>query len=114
MNNDLISRSALRKTFENACIYGLPMNELYGAILKIIDNAPSVFDDKAYSEGYMQGTLDSEHAHERPHFNRGELEKALNYWYEHLECHNEEQNEAAWCAINAIRYCIENSSAYQE
>ena len=38
----LINADALKKTFENACIYGLPMNELYGAILKIIDNAPTV------------------------------------------------------------------------
>ena len=46
MNNDLISREALKKTFENACIYGLPMNELYGVILKIIDNAPTVKVDE--------------------------------------------------------------------
>lgn len=31
----------------------------------IIDNAPTVFDDKAYSDGYTQGTCDCEHAHER-------------------------------------------------
>ena len=50
---DIISREALKKTFENACIYGLPMNELYGAILKIIDNAPSV---ETYSEEDMCDT----------------------------------------------------------
>lgn len=33
--------------------------------LPIIDNAPTVFDDKAYSDGYTQGTCDCEHAHER-------------------------------------------------
>ena len=110
--SDLISRVALKKTFENACIYGLPMNELYGAILKIIDNAPAVTppEIQAIMSDYLVYTCEQE----RPQFNRGELEKALNYWYEHLEWHNEEQNEAAWCAINAIRYCIENSSAYQE
>ena len=68
MTNDLISRSALKKTFENACIYGLPMNELYGAILKIIDNAPAVDtsdakyleerDADAYETGYLQGHVD--------------------------------------------------------
>lgn len=46
-------------------------------------------------------------------FNREELEKALTYWYEHLEVGNEEQNRAAWCAINTIKYCIEHDSGYQ-
>ena len=58
MNNDLISREALKKTFENACIYGLPMNKLYGAILKIIDSAPAVeypFYAEAYQTGYEEG-----------------------------------------------------------
>jgi hypothetical protein len=35
-------------------------------IFELIDNAPTVFDDKAYSDGYAQGTCDCEHAHERP------------------------------------------------
>lgn len=110
----LIDADALKKTFENACIYGLPMNELYGAILKIIDNAHTVSATAIATIGYEAAKKKYESKQERPHFNRGELEKALNYWYEHLERHNEEQNEAAWCAINAIKYCIENSSAYQE
>jgi hypothetical protein len=51
---------------------------------------------------------------EIPTFNRKELEKARDYWYSHLEVGNEEQNEAAWAAINAIKYCIEHSSGYQK
>ena len=78
-----------------------------------IDNAPTV-DLPNYGGQVVPDVLQGWKYEERPHFNRGELEKALNYWYEHLERNNEEQNEAAWCAINAIRYCIENSSAYQE
>lgn len=35
-------------------------------VIAIISNAPTVFDDKAYSDGYAQGTCDCEHAHERP------------------------------------------------
>lgn len=48
-----------------------------------------------------------------PTFNREELEKALDYWYEHLEVGNEEQNRVVWCAINTIKYCIEHDSGYQ-
>lgn len=62
---------------------------------KLIDNAPTVEP-------------------ERPMFNRAELEKALDYWYNNQEVGNEEQNEMVWCAINAIKYCIEHSSDYQE
>ena len=54
----LIDANALKKTFENACIYGLPMNKLYGAILKIIDNAPTVESD--YEWGYSEGVHDTE------------------------------------------------------
>ena len=76
-------------------------------------------DDKIPAESE---TADAIHAevyfniggfNKRPMFNRGELEKALEYWYAHLKKGDEEQNVAAWCAINAIKYCIENSSAYQ-
>ena len=48
------------------------------------------------------------------YFNREELKTALKYWYEHLEVNNQEQNEAAWCAINAIRYCIAYDSEYSD
>lgn len=48
------------------------------------------------------------------YFNREELKTALIYWYEHLEVNNQEQNEAAWCAINAIKYCIEHDSDYPD
>lgn len=76
-------------------------------------------DDKIPAESE---TADALHAevyfniggfNKRPMFNRSELEKALDYWYAHLKKRDEEQNKAAWCAINAIKYCIENSSAYQ-
>ena len=72
---DLISRSALKKTFENACIYGLPLNELYGAILKIINSAPTVEpnevymtgeDYNLYMEGYKSGLSDGRKDAERP------------------------------------------------
>ena len=98
MNNDLISRKALKDKIQEIVETEMPIDEKWAMglrhSLKLIDNAPAV--------------------EERPRFNRGELEKALNYWYEHFEHNNKEQNEAAWCAINTIRYCIENSSAYQE
>ena len=48
-----------------------------------------------------------------PTFNRDELKKALDYWYTHLEAHNNEQNNAAWAAINAIKYCITYDSGDQ-
>ena len=53
-------------------------------------------------------------AHYSPTFNRKELKEALDYWYEHFEVNNEEQNRAVWCAINTINYCIEHDSGYQE
>ena len=62
----------------------------------------------------LQGWRYEETPQEIPTFNREELEKARDYWYNHLEVGNEEQNEAAWAAINAIKYCIEHSSGYQK
>lgn len=73
MNNDLISRDALKKALKsncdlchdkntNWCEHCCPLNDFED----LIDNAPTVFDDKAYSDGYTQGTCDCEHAHERP------------------------------------------------
>lgn len=106
---DLISREALKKVLCEE--YEAREHYIGEIMLKAIDNAPAVeipCNQIIWEQGYECGK------NEIPRFNRGELEKALNYWYEHLERHNEEQNEAAWCAINAIRYCIENSSAYQE
>lgn len=47
-------------------------------------------------------------------FNRGELEKALEYWYNHIKKDNEEQENAVWVAINTIKYCIVNCSKYQD
>ena len=83
---------------------------------------------RLYTEGHInnmeQGVLrrvilfhekdGEERPHKIPTFNRKTLEKALDYWYSHLEAHNEEQNEAAWAAINAIKFCMEHDSGYQE
>ena len=70
MNNDLISREALKKDlkqyFTDGVLDGVSARLAFDQILHDIDNAPTVFDDKAYSDGYMQGTCDCEHAHERP------------------------------------------------
>ena len=121
MNNDLINRSDLLKEVrENKELFEKERVYLEGLLL----NAPTVeltetevqevLDKKCMTAVANEYLIALHGKTERPHFNRGELEKALNYWYEHLERHSEEQNEAAWCAINAIRYCIENSSAYQE
>ena len=71
MNNDLISREALLKAMEEERQYLLARGQtgaehiIVHHCLPIIDNAPTVFDDKAYSDGYTQGTCDCEHAHER-------------------------------------------------
>ena len=49
-----------------------------------------------------------------PIFNRGELERAIGYWYARLEnVKNNNEERSIWCAINAIRYCIDNCSKYQ-
>lgn len=58
-----------------------------------IDNAPTKFDDKAFSDGYTQGTLDAMHAHERP---KGEWilkepdydNEGGNHLYECKNCHH--------------------------
>ena len=105
----LIDADALKKAIEEYKYRGF-----YDKLIEIIDNAHTVSATAIATIGYEAAKKKYESKQERPHFNRDELENALNYWYEHLERHNEEQNEAAWCAINAIRYCIENSSAYQE
>lgn len=75
----LIDANALKKTFENACIYGLPMNKLYGAILKIIDNAPTVESD--YEWGYSEGVHDTE----RP---QGEWIRRKMNWYICSNCNH--------------------------
>lgn len=107
-------------------------------VLDIIDNAPTPFNPtvvncntnalsneetekliKTFQSARivpdnLQGWRYEETPQEIPTFNRKELEKARDYWYSHLEAHNEEQNEAAWAAINAIKYCIEHDSGYQK
>lgn len=63
MNNDLISREALKKEFEK--VYPLSVNEMGGVVNKriydIIDNAPTVeypFYQEAYQTGYEEGKND--------------------------------------------------------
>ena len=65
MNNDLISREALKKAFEDTvCIEPMP----YAFVKQIIDNAPTVEpevyitakDYNLYMEGYKQGRKDFE------------------------------------------------------
>jgi hypothetical protein len=112
-HGDLISRSALKKEVENLVAGGAEglkdyyengsksdENSWIGGVYdawELIGDAPTVCDEDPAI----------------PTFNRKELEKARDYWYNHLEVGNEEQNEAAWAAINAIKYCIEHSSGYQ-
>lgn len=89
--SDLISRESLKKTFKNACIYGLPMNELYGAILKIIDNAPTV---EAYTKDdmtreYLKGYNACKDMNERP---QGELAEKLK--------DRIEENVCRYCRMN--------------
>ena len=91
MNNDLISRSALKKAITTALDKEGVLTET--DVFKIIDNAPTS---------------------ELPKFNRGVLEKALEYWYNHIEKGNEEQEDAVWVAINTIRHCIVYCSKYQD
>ena len=72
MNNDLISRSALKKAFEDTvCIEPMP----YAFVKQIIDNAPTAddwhkFSDElwknAYKEGYKQAIIDRKTNFSRP------------------------------------------------
>ena len=96
MNNDLISREALRRALHKRIIYFDKSS--WDEVNALLNDAPTVCDEDPAI----------------PTFNREELEKARDYWYNHLEVGNEKQNEAAWAAINAIKYCIEHSSGYQK
>ena len=128
---DLISREALRKNMEFICMGIMAGTEPYNAPLTEIDNAPTVepkrpkgecekcpFKHTEKCDVCINRLRNMQSEHDRPQgrpiFNREELEQALNYWHEHLEVGNEEQNKVVWCAINAIKYCIEHSSDYQE
>lgn len=93
---DLISRKWLTDAICNRRTY-LSYEDVRD-VIELIEKAPTVCDEDPAI----------------PTFNRKELEKARDYWYNHLEVGNEEQNEAAWAAINAIKYCIEHSSGYQK
>lgn len=61
MNNDLISRSELKKAIKTECNpYGKPTIDFESGkrVLKIIDNAPTVsypFYQEAYQTGYEEG-----------------------------------------------------------
>jgi hypothetical protein len=79
--------------------------------------------ERLYKKGYINNAergvlrrsiLLPAEKHHTPTFNRKTLEKALDYWYDHQEVGNREQNAAVLCAINAIKYCIEHDSGYQE
>lgn len=94
------------KDIKRIAVVQLELNH-YTTAEQIIANGKVVPDN-------LQGWRYEETPYEIPTFNRKELEKARDYWYSHLEVGNEEQNEAAWAAINAIKYCIEHSSSYQE
>lgn len=69
----LIDADALRARFQAILDRGDMFCEY--DIIGMVDNAPTVFDEKAYSDGYTQGTCDCEHAHERP---QGE-------WIKHID-----------------------------
>ena len=59
---DLISRSALRKAFKNHPL----CNDVWLQYSReIIDNAPTVFDENAYSQGYKQATCDARASKEK-------------------------------------------------
>ncbi len=62
MNNDIISRSALKKAFEDTvCIEPMP----YAFVKQIIDNAPTVEQNWRfyYDHGYAQAKRDFERPH---------------------------------------------------
>ena len=55
MNNDLISRSALKEAFEETvCIEPMP----YAFVKQIIDNAPTIDIKDIYQEGHYDGQLE--------------------------------------------------------
>lgn len=113
-HDDLISRSALKKEVENLVAGGAEKLKDYyenGSMSDQNSWIGGVYDAWELI-GYAPTVCDEDPA--IPTFNRKELEKARDYWYNHLEVGNEEQNEAAWAAINAIKYCIEHSSGYQK
>lgn len=68
MNNDLISREALKKNMEFICMGIMAGTEPYNAPLTEIDNAPTVegFTKEdmsgAYNEGYVCGSREAEKA----------------------------------------------------
>ena len=59
MNNDLISRSALKDALSEAHINRTLTFDIatFGCVMKIIDNAPTV-EEKSYEMGYQDGCED--------------------------------------------------------
>ena len=74
MNNDLISRSRLRKNMEFVCMGIMAGTEPYNAPLTEIDNAPTVdIKDEiagAYNEGYMCGNKEAEKGRPQGEWNK--------------------------------------------
>lgn len=94
MNNDLISREALKKAFEK--VYPLSTNEMGGVVNKriydIIDNAPTVETDievvakDAYKQGYTDGWKERYgEPEERP---QGEWIELSNHRHKCSKCNN--------------------------
>lgn len=85
--DDLTSREALKKalTSETRDIYEFVC---LSRVLEKIDNAPTVFDENAYSQGYKQATCDARASKERP---QGDLIKAFELLKAH--CKNRECNK---------------------
>lgn len=56
----------IKRSWDWKTVDGITATTVLKQTLTDIDNAPTVFDEKAYSDGYTQGACDCEHAHERP------------------------------------------------
>ena len=67
-------KADLRQYFTDGVLDGISARLAFNQILHDIDNASTVFDDNAYSQGYKQGTCDSKY--DRP---QGE-------WIKHIRC----------------------------
>lgn len=57
----IIDAEALKKALINAHINMVLTFDIstFNCVMNTIDNAPTVFDENAYSQGYKQGTCDS-------------------------------------------------------
>lgn len=68
MNNDLISREALRKTIEKLnSVYMENKDHFYTEVLFAIDNAPTVnLEKQSFIQGYKEGCEEGKRCYERP------------------------------------------------